>query len=541
MSVAVVVDNTSFPLQASDNSILFSGEAPAAESGYHYTILKNNQVNTSESFLREPVTDENTVNEFFNRSKNTHELAPLPQVYSPLPIIDRIKSDLHIEGQIATVHLWGNQTDIDHLHDNQSEDLDIKLNMDYIGLNDVQRFEEVKVSLSGRSSRWVPKLSYTMKMKKKKDDNLYGYKNLKLRAMAMDPSYLRESTAFSSIKAAGIPATEFSYVRVFMNNKPLGLYGLIETFQDPWLASEFANGDENYKSGELYQGILASFTQTEFVISDFGYMGENITKYNMGQYKMKAGEDKKEEKGFVALKDFTKFVNGTTKDTSVDEWEKHIDTKAFLRSMALEDLLGFSDGYMTMADNYYIYSDPQRDGRMIYIPSDLDTTIGISLYNITLMTSGNYAEHPGFNFRPLTIQFFSNPDLLKEYKDTIYKLANELLSPSIINPRIDSVVDMIRQDVEWDGTLARVGKTSSIPAPSLGNSTDLGNVNFTEIMTKLFPPGMNTNFLDDVTGPQVSFDQAVNGPINSQFMESVRGFITKKVNNVLAFHNQSSS
>jgi hypothetical protein len=80
-------------------------------------------------------------------------------------------------------------------------------------LNDVQRFEKVKVLLSGRSSRWVPKLSYTMKMKKKKDDNLYGYKNIKLRAMAMDPSYIREHTAFSAIKSVGVPATEYSYVR----------------------------------------------------------------------------------------------------------------------------------------------------------------------------------------------------------------------------------------------------------------------------------------------------------------------------------------
>jgi hypothetical protein len=133
MSVTVVVDNTSFPLQATDNSILFSGEAPAAESGYHYAILKDNQVNAAEAFSRKPIADDSTVNEFFNRSKNTHELAPLPQVYTPLPIIDRIKSDLHVEGEIATVHLWGNQTEIDHLHDNQSEDLDIDLNMDYIG------------------------------------------------------------------------------------------------------------------------------------------------------------------------------------------------------------------------------------------------------------------------------------------------------------------------------------------------------------------------------------------------------------------------
>jgi spore coat protein CotH len=209
--------------------------------------------------------------------------------------------------------------------------------------------------------------------------------------------------------------------------------------------------------------------------------------------------------------------------------------------MALEDLLGFSDAYMTMADNYYVYSDPQRDGRIIYIPSDLDTTIGISVYDLKLMLSGDYARHPGFNFRPLTIQFFSNPDLLKEYKDTLLKLSNELFTPSVINPRIDSVVDMIRADVEWDGTLKRAGTSLDTPVPDIGNSTDPSNVNMTEIMEQFFPPGFIMNGTSDLTTSTLTFDQAVYGPINSTSTESVKGFITKKVDAVLAFHNQSSS
>lgn len=82
-----------------------------------------------------------------------------------------------------------------------------------IRLQDVQSFENVKVSLAGRSSRYVPKVSYGLKMKKKGNDNLFGYKNLKLRAFGLDPSYIREYIAFSTIKSVGLAASEFSYVR----------------------------------------------------------------------------------------------------------------------------------------------------------------------------------------------------------------------------------------------------------------------------------------------------------------------------------------
>jgi hypothetical protein len=59
----------------------------------------------------------------------------------------------------------------------------------------------------------VDKVSFGIKLKKKSDDTLFGYKNLKLRAMAMDPSYIREKTVHSTLKAVGVPASDFSYVR----------------------------------------------------------------------------------------------------------------------------------------------------------------------------------------------------------------------------------------------------------------------------------------------------------------------------------------
>jgi hypothetical protein len=80
-------------------------------------------------------------------------------------------------------------------------------------LKSAQTFENVKVSLAGSSSRAVSKLSYSIKMKKKSDDNLFGYKNLKLRAFGLEASYVREYTAASVIKSVGLPASDFTYIR----------------------------------------------------------------------------------------------------------------------------------------------------------------------------------------------------------------------------------------------------------------------------------------------------------------------------------------
>jgi hypothetical protein len=134
MLVKVVIDDDhSYLLEADESSILFRGEAPEASSNYRYAIYDGEGDTTLvESFSREPVS-ESTVNEFFNRSKNVHELAPLPQVYQPLSVLNRLQSDLHIEGEIPTIHLWGDQNEIDHMHQNQLEDVKIRLNMDYIG------------------------------------------------------------------------------------------------------------------------------------------------------------------------------------------------------------------------------------------------------------------------------------------------------------------------------------------------------------------------------------------------------------------------
>lgn len=82
----------------------------------------------------------------------------------------------------------------------------------------------------------------------------------------------------------------------------------------------------------MYQGQSMSSKQTELAVSDLGYH-ENITKYSLGEYKIKAGTDGDAiPKDFTDLMEFTKFVDSSTRGTTVETWEKHLDTDSFTRS-----------------------------------------------------------------------------------------------------------------------------------------------------------------------------------------------------------------
>lgn len=133
-TAGVMIDGQVYPLKVQDESSLyFTSEAPVAQSGYQYVVLDStNNVTEQENFTRTPITEGDTLNEYYNRSWNSMNLTQLPTVLEPLPIINRIDSDLHIDGEIPTIHITGNQTAIDYMHANPTDDSDIPVYMTYI-------------------------------------------------------------------------------------------------------------------------------------------------------------------------------------------------------------------------------------------------------------------------------------------------------------------------------------------------------------------------------------------------------------------------
>lgn len=74
----------------------------------------------TENFTRTLTNEtESTPNDYYRVSWNYFALPEIPGIL-PLPIIHRIKSDLHIHNKIPTIH------------HNQTADINVNLNMTYI-------------------------------------------------------------------------------------------------------------------------------------------------------------------------------------------------------------------------------------------------------------------------------------------------------------------------------------------------------------------------------------------------------------------------
>lgn len=134
-TLGVVVDNQVYALTNNgESSLLYSGSAPVAQTGYRYVVLDNhnNHIIQQENFTRTPVSDVSTLYEHYNRTWNIMQMDPLPDILDPLPIIHRVKRDAHFDGQIPTIHLTGNQTAIDYIHKNPRERVNVEMNLTYI-------------------------------------------------------------------------------------------------------------------------------------------------------------------------------------------------------------------------------------------------------------------------------------------------------------------------------------------------------------------------------------------------------------------------
>lgn len=131
-NMGVVIDgNDPLPLTPTSSSILHSGTGPKATKGYYYVKMNDgDEITDRESFERKPT--EESMNEFFNITWNTKRVRQLPQLYSPMPYIHRIQSDLHPIDQIPTFHFTGDQNELDNMHENVKEEITVSTNLTYI-------------------------------------------------------------------------------------------------------------------------------------------------------------------------------------------------------------------------------------------------------------------------------------------------------------------------------------------------------------------------------------------------------------------------
>ena len=173
-----------------------------------------------------------------------------------------------------------------------------------------------------------------------------GLDRLTLNNNVQDESLASQYLTYKLFNKAGIPAPRVSFAKVTVNDEFLGIYSNVESVRSPFLKDHY--GDD---SGEFYEGTIADF-------------------YPIAVERIEAKNKRTEKDKSQAIR--LAQLLATQEGFDLEEVEKLVNVKKFIRFWAMENLTGFWDGYSNNQNNYFAYSNPNDNDRFHFMPWGAD-------------------------------------------------------------------------------------------------------------------------------------------------------------------------
>jgi hypothetical protein len=231
----------------------------------------------------------------------------------------------------------------------------------------------VGIHVRGNTSRDAGKKSFELSFNSLVPGRKYrGLEKMKLNGEHNDVSILRTKLASELCVQAGIIAPRTSFVKLFINNEYKGLYIHVEHLDDEFIQKRFPNDN----SGNLFKCFYGS---------DLTYHGTNASYYQ-GTYELKTNESANDYSGLIQ---FISVLNNSSAANFVCDIQSVFDVESYLRTLAIEILIGQWDGYAYNKNNFFLYERPS-DGKFVFIEYDLDNTFGIDWFNINWSSRNIY-------------------------------------------------------------------------------------------------------------------------------------------------------
>ncbi|KAI8098469.1 coth protein-domain-containing protein [Halteromyces radiatus] len=475
--VAVSVGGQNHALTA-DSQVpnLFKGSAPSGDS-YQYVITngQNNSPEVPKRTLAQGATS--TGNEFFNRTHTIVDVPALPQAFNP--VYPPLFTTFNKSNEVATIILQVNSSAFDALIKAPQQKLKAQVNsFAYISNQEVYTFANTpSIQTSGQSTKDFAKQSYSIDFNdfapKGSQKSLFlGRTEVKLRAEATDPTQVREKLYLDCLAAAGATTLSGSFVRVFVNNEPYGLYTLMDDASTHLIDNTVHSGNWKYEStGVTYKGNALSPTEE----GNLAYLGDDQTKYSADLYKLVDGGEQntvtKKNNTFAPLIDFTKRLSQINPSQITDGNNKDVpallDPQNTMVALAMNYLTDSWDGLWYQASNYYLNQD-LKTNQWVIISYDFDETFGNGAQQgRDSVPYGNYSR-PG-STRPLVDLFLSSPYYKSQFETILKTLVKRFFNPRVIQPRLDAWATLLKEDIEWD---------YSIPGHSPGTKVTFTVQNF---------------------------------------------------------------
>lgn len=182
--------------------------------------------------------------------------------------------------------------------------------------------------------------------KSRKGKRFHGMQKFHLNNGVQDGTFLNEWLGGAIFRAAGYPAPFVRHVRLFLNDRDMGIYVLREAFDQPFVLRNFKTAD-----GLIYDGgFLQDIDQPlELDYGDEERAGEHLLKIANACY-LQRFEDRLEQTAGL------------------------VDMDRFITFMALERLCGHWDGYSLNCNNYRVFVP--AGGKAVFLPHGMDQLFG---------------------------------------------------------------------------------------------------------------------------------------------------------------------
>jgi len=286
----------------------------------------------------------------------------------------------------------------------------------------------------------------------KKNSEIFNRKEFKLRSIRFDESGIKNKLASDIAESLGLPITQASLCRLYINNKSYGLYELTDMYKKKFVR-RFFNVDKNtdgYVYGSFYKGCSGEYPALFYKdvgSSDIKDLYECIVPSS-------AGGDPHQD-----ILNMIDWAENLSPNASLEEVEKQFDVDMFLKYNALEFLICHWDGYNINGNNFYTYIEP-NNGKYHFMSYDFDLTFGKWCKEKT-GTFDDYIAHvedknhqkygPEARRDPLLYtKIIQNPNIKPKFEELIKDIVGNLFNIESLGPRIEYFHQFLIDDLYWD-------------------------------------------------------------------------------------------
>ena len=343
-------------------------------------------------------------------------------------------NDAFLQNEVAEIHISLDNNDLSILlGDSLYTDHHFPATFYYYSTLHNDTIQNVGFRVRGNTSRGAHKKSFKISFNEYTQGKKFkGIEKMNLIGQHNDPSLMRYWLSLNILTTNNLISSRSSFVKLYINGECKGVYLNVEHIDDEFLQKRFIGDDH----GNMYKCTWGA---------DLKFLGNNPSSY-YEPYELKTN---KATNDYADLIQFIQTLNSINDEDFPCFIEDQFEVELYLKTLAVEMIIGHWDGYAFNKNNYYLYRQPSN-GKFVFIEYDMDNTFGIDWFGIDWTIRDLNSWHN--NDRPLVERLLSYTyynDLFNSYLDQILNDLNTSDWYDELQQKVNLLIGAVQSDTYY--------------------------------------------------------------------------------------------